>query len=202
MSLGKAPLQRKHLLRKRLVHELHSRAASCGKAPLQRQHLERYLLEHELHSRATSRGNAPPQEQHFDWRAAAWVWPWLLPGLPSCCAVLRRSGDSLSATESRPIIPVAISSAASVTAAIRKFFIGVITFRWLFQRAHRSPANDALERTHRPILQSRSHHRGRYRCQRRLRHPKAELARREHSHCFHSCEPPGAMTYRIQSLCT
>lgn len=70
-SLGKEPLQRKHLLRNRLEQELHSRAASFGKDPLQRQHFERYLLEHELHSRATSRGNDPPHEQHFDWRAAA-----------------------------------------------------------------------------------------------------------------------------------
>ena len=77
ISLGKAPLQRKHLLRKRLVQELHSRAASCGKDPLQRQHLERYLFEHELHSRATSLGKAPPHEQHFDWRAAACSWPWV-----------------------------------------------------------------------------------------------------------------------------
>ena len=111
------------------MHELHSRAASRGKAPLQRQHLERYLLEHELHSRATSRGNAPPQEQHFDWRAAAWVWPWLLPGLPSCCAACGWSGDSLSATESRPIIPVATKHAASMTATNREFLIEVVSFQ-------------------------------------------------------------------------
>jgi hypothetical protein len=66
ISLGKAPLQRKHFERKRLEHDRHSRAGSFGKAPLQRQHFERYLIAQDEQSRATSCGNAPPQEQHLD----------------------------------------------------------------------------------------------------------------------------------------
>ena len=54
ISLGKAPLQRKHFERKRLEHDRHSRAGSLGKAPLQRQHFERYLVAQDEHSRATS----------------------------------------------------------------------------------------------------------------------------------------------------